>query len=209
MSLSPRPSTWLRGTNDLLHIQQSITATAACSFSSRRFILPTFSALTVLTAGSHLSVVSAWGAFPPALHFPHTQKCRGRGLSWLVLLSRHVWNYSFTFMASKKDTIYQNSFEGRQYLTRMYQDFTKQLMFSLVMNLYWHDLSHVLHPGCSRSWRGKFFNAVQHFGAIINFCKWQHWLCIFLPVSVHRLKCVCVTEERGALQGVQWVFRNQ
>lgn len=113
--------TWLRSTNDALHIQQPIPVTAACSLSSRVFIVPPFSALSVLTAGSHLShrVVSAWGAFLPALHFPHTQKCRGQGLServaWLVLLSRNVWYYSFTLIASKKDAIFQNSAEGRQY----------------------------------------------------------------------------------------------
>lgn len=72
--------------------------------------------LVSLQAGSCLSdrVVFAWcGVFLPALHFPHTQKCRGQSQSdrvvWFVLLSRNVWNYSIMFTAYKKDTIYQYS----------------------------------------------------------------------------------------------------
>lgn len=33
--------------------------------------------------------------------------------------------------------------------------------------------------------------------------RWLHWLIIRLPVSVLRLKCVCVKEDSEALQEVQ------
>lgn len=89
--------------------------------------------------------------------------------------------YSFTVIAC-------NSVKGRQYLKWRHQGFSKtnKLIFSVSewVNCHWHFLSHVLHPGCSRIWRGKSSNAMQHFTSMINLCIWLQLLCIFLSLSV-------------------------
>lgn len=85
-----------------------------------RHIVPTVCLCCWVPAHPQSGFKSQWqscvcmGGFPACFAFStHTQKCQtstvGQGLSerlgWLVLLSRNVRYFSFTFVACKKDTI--------------------------------------------------------------------------------------------------------